>query len=763
MPVAFSLSLSLSLSPSPSLPLSRTTPKCHTSPPTPPKLTRRAVTLLLLHTLLPIPIHAEELLDRDLDLDTAASKPASRFGWTDSPSAPFTRATEADYLSATFISTPPLRETLSSYLRLASALGAAAATLAAGNALSERRSLRATLPLEYDPVGIARYWAIRPDKVAARLALFASELSAYAALLAWDAVVAALDVPVVAVRARGEAWRVGRAEMRERMRAVRLSEGIVRMGPAVIKLGQAAASRPDLFGAAVVRELQGLQDNIVEVFAPEEAVGVIVDELGVRPEKLFEEWSGKPIAGASLGMVFQGRVDGVGVAVKVQRPEVAESVALDCYIVRMLADVATKVVGSRTDFRGAVDEYGCRLFEELDYSNELRNLTKFRALYGHLPKVYVPRAFPKYCSRRVLVTEWVDGEKLIDSELRVREEDLPLVETGMRFALTQLLDKGFLHADMHNGNMLRTKSGSLAYIDFGLVSEVPTSVRESIVCALLHLIHGQYTHLAESFSGLALMRSDEVESDLPLLSAALRDAFESGSETQGPQRFTLIGVVGKLLTLGTSFPLVFNDYFLNNMRCLGMLEGLALSADPEFDVLSVVYPHVARKLLTERAPRYRTALESVVIDPYGRMRWGRLEGLLAQREQGRGRDVAAGDAVVQYLTGKEGGFLREYVMGRVRVEMEGGGVTTRELRDEEGRRRGWAFLRRSPLTKRIRVVLSIVPMMVAAGLQLIGRFGQWGWKGERKSIREVRRRRNENGEWRAFDSMFLRRTRRGEG
>lgn len=200
--------------------------------------------------------------------------------------------------------------------------------------------------------------------------------------------------------------------------------------------------------------------------------------------------------------------------------------------------------------------------------------------------------------------------------------------------------------------VLRTKSGYLAYIDFGLVSEVPTFVRESLVCALVHLIHGEYSMLAECLAGLELMRSDDIQMELPVLSEALREAFEpmvatspnvavstnsngadldASASPTGVRRFrdfTLVGVATKLLMLGTRFPLVFRDYFLNNLRCLGMLEGLALNADPNFSVLGVVYPFVVKKMLMGRSERYRHALESVVLDSYGRMRWRRIDQLL---------------------------------------------------------------------------------------------------------------------------------------
>lgn len=318
--------------------------------------------------------------------------------------------------------------------------------------------------------------------------------------------------------------------------------------------------------------------------------------------------------------------------------------------------------------------------------------------------------------------------------------------------------------------VLKTRSGYLAYIDFGLVSEVPASVRESIVCGLMHLIHGEYTHLAECFTGLALMRSNDIEVDLPLLSEALREAFEPNDQAfaachkRGASRFrhfTLIGIVGKLLGLGTRFPFVFNDYFLNNLRCLGMLEGIALNADPNFNVLGVVYPYVVKRILTDPTPRYRHALESLVIDSYGRMRWSRMEQLLqdvqesaATTMQGHADPVtplgiskaesrkysdnalskentdetASPDLLLTFLTLPSGYFLRKYISAqyvsnferRWRTRVDGhfhrsrpheGALqaTTRELSDDEARERARAFFRSTPIIKRFRVLFWLLP------------------------------------------------------
>lgn len=313
--------------------------------------------------------------------------------------------------------------------------------------LSERKAGRTRLPDVYDPMTIDRYFKLRPDKLLKRMALFAREILYIGSLFARDMTTERVEryMKVKDVEERVEA--------RDRRRAEALREAITRLGPAVIKLGQAAACRPDVFRTSVIRELQKLQDDILEYFPTLDAIEVIYDELGAMPHVLFDYMTPHPIAGASLGMVFRARLEkGTWVAVKVQRPEVAEQIALDCYIVRILASVANVVLRSRTDFRQAVDEYSSRLFEELDYRNELNNMLKFRKLYGSVKGIYLPRVYEGFCSKRVLVTEWVEGVKIVDDDARVRREDLGLVETGIRFALMQLLDRGFLHADMHNGN-----------------------------------------------------------------------------------------------------------------------------------------------------------------------------------------------------------------------------------------------------------------------------------------------------------------------
>ncbi|KAF6004909.1 hypothetical protein F1559_003947 [Cyanidiococcus yangmingshanensis] len=416
---------------------------------------------------------------------------------------------------------------------------------------------------------------------------------------------------------------------RRQRRAVLLRQTLERLGPAFVKLGQALATRPDIIGEAAARELQRLQDDMPH-FSNDEAFRFIRTELGAPPSRVFDSITENPVASASLGQVYKASLDGVDLAVKVQRPGIVERIALDFFVVRMLGELwMHSPWAPRTDLVEAIDEYASRLFEETDYGHEAENMRRFRQLYGSLPGIYVPEVYPEYSSAHVLTMEWVNGRRLIDETATVRRDDIPLIKLGILCSLMQLMETGFLHADPHTGNLLVTEDGSrLVYLDYGLMSEVPQSVQLSIICAVVHLINREYEQLATDFFGLTLMRRDDLDMLLPEFAEALRQTFESEHDNRNPADFTLQGVAENLLRMTVRFPFVMPLYFLNNLRALAMLEGLALNADPSFRIMDILYPYVVRRLLTDPSPQLQRALQELVLTPFGEPRWDRVEKLL---------------------------------------------------------------------------------------------------------------------------------------
>ena len=162
-------------------------------------------------------------------------------------------------------------------------------------------------------------------------------------------------------------------------------------------MGQALSTRPDLVPPEYLEELTRLQDQLPP-FDNAVAYRFIEEELGDSPDMIYAELTESPIAAASLGQVYRGRLKtGEEVAVKVQRPGLAQSIALDTYILRGLAALAMRLVKRiRSDLVGIMDEFAARIFEEMDYNQEGRNAERFAKLYGHMQDVYVPKIYWQY-------------------------------------------------------------------------------------------------------------------------------------------------------------------------------------------------------------------------------------------------------------------------------------------------------------------------------------------------------------------------------
>ncbi|XP_065019346.1 uncharacterized aarF domain-containing protein kinase At1g71810, chloroplastic-like isoform X2 [Musa acuminata AAA Group] len=403
-------------------------------------------------------------------------------------------------------------------------------------------------------------------------------------------------------------------------RAAELRAILLELGPAFVKIAQAVSSRPDVIPPAYLEELSLLQDRITP-FSTEIAFNMIEKELGQPIDILFSEISPEPIAAASLGQVYQARLRSSRkvVAVKVQRPGVQAAISLDIFILRYIAGFVRRAARLNTDLQAVLDEWASSLFREMDYRAEAMNGLKFRKLYGGLQDVFVPEMYLEQSSRRVLIMEWVDGNKL--SEVK----DIYLIEVGVYCSLSQLLDYGFYHADPHPGNLLRTSDGKLAYLDFGMMGEFRQELRDGFIQACLHMVNRDFDALSNDFITLGLLpptaQKDEV-------TKALTGVFQN-AVNKGVRNISFGDLSGNLGRTMYKFKFQIPSYFSLVIRSLAVLEGIAISFDPNYKVLSSSYPWIARKVLTDSSPQLQSTLQTLLYKE-GVFRIDRLESLLTE-------------------------------------------------------------------------------------------------------------------------------------
>ncbi|AFZ00659.1 ABC1 kinase family protein [Calothrix sp. PCC 6303] len=456
-------------------------------------------------------------------------------------------------------------------------------------------------------------------------------------------------------------WQ-GLVEENKLKRATQMRKILTRLGPTFIKVGQALSTRPDLIRQDFLMELIKLQDQL-PAFDNAIAYDLIESQLQRSISEIFSELSPVPVAAASLGQVYRGRLlSGEEVAVKVQRPNLRPLLSLDLYLMRWAAGWLSPWLPLNLghDLTLIVDEFGTKLFEEIDYLNEARNAEKFANNFRNDTRVKVPSIYWRFTSDRVLTLEWINGFKLTDTQ-SIRAAGLDpekVIQIGVTSGLQQLLEHGFFHADPHPGNLFALPDGRMAYIDFGMMDQLDETNKECLVDALVHLVNNDYNELAVDFVNLGFLTpGTDIRPIVPALEAVWKDAL---GKNVGDFNFKTI--TDKFSELVYEYPFRVPAKFALIIRSLITQEGIALSLNPEFKIVEVGYPYVARRLLNGESPALRRRLLNVLFKD-GKFQWERLENLISIARTDNNFDLLpTAQLGFQYLLSDEGKFLRSQLV-----------------------------------------------------------------------------------------------------
>ena len=460
----------------------------------------------------------------------------------------------------------------------------------------------------YDPEAAARYFSQRPLQTLRRFAAIAGPSAGFGARVA-------LDVAT------------GSTQTNEATRAAELLGILAALGPTFIKVGQALSIRSDLLSEAYCEALATLQDACPP-FDDAEARALIAAELGVaRAADVFEDLTPTPIASASLGQVYRGYVDDgderVRVAVKVQRPDVAETIALDLHLLRVVGAPLRKLANLNTDLVGIVDAWGVRFVDELDYRREAKNARNFIDSISQTPladAVFAPKPVEAASSRRVLATRWVDGQRL-DADVgadddTARKRVSALCGVAMNAYLTMMLETGLLHADPHPGNLIvEADTGRLAILDWGLVTELDPGLQVAYIEHIAHLVAKDYASVPADLVKLGFVPEGYEEAiaggDAVQVLSDVYTAFAGGG---GAAKIDVPEVVGEMRALADRQGNLFRlpPYFAYIARAFSVLEGIGLQNDPDYAIVGECLPYVSQRLLSDPSPRVAGALDTFV-------------------------------------------------------------------------------------------------------------------------------------------------------
>lgn len=370
------------------------------------------------------------------------------------------------------------------------------------------------------------------------------------------------------------------------------------LGPTFIKLGQILSTRADLLPAEYIEELSTLQDRVPPITLAE-VHAQIRESLGKDPKELFASIDSEPLAAASIAQVHRAvTLNGEEVAIKVQRPGIADQIRADVSVLQYLARLLEAVVEETGIYTptGIVEEFDRAIHEELDFLNEAANI---RAFYrNHLERKYlrIPKVYDELSSRTVLTLEFIPGVKISQADLS-RHDRSALARNIVEASFRQLFEDGLFHGDPHPGNILVLEGDVIALLDFGIAGRVTKQMQETLVILVLSIALKDADSVARILYRLG---APDTRSNL----LGFKNDIEGILTQHLPSSMTLGSVntrhlLRDLFDLAVKYRIRIPKEYALLSRASVAIEGVLRSLHPDLKIAEVALPY-ARELLVGR-------------------------------------------------------------------------------------------------------------------------------------------------------------------
>jgi ubiquinone biosynthesis protein len=371
----------------------------------------------------------------------------------------------------------------------------------------------------------------------------------------------------------------------------RIRLALEELGPTFIKFGQIASTRTELLPPELIAELHKLQDQVAP--APFSQVRPVIEEYCGCVEEAFARIDEEPVGSASLSIVYRGELkDGTKVALKVQRPGIAEIIEVDLII---LQSMARRVEGAFPDLRvynpsGMVREFATQIRRELDFVRDGKNADRLALNMKGIPGVRCPKIYWEHSGPRLLVMEYIEGVRIDDVEGIRKSGNMPreIAHTGFRAYMKQIFEDGFFHGDPHPGNLIVTKGGDIVFLDFGIMGVIRPEKRFIFINIIGSILENDVDTLIRSLEQLGIqIRPDQLEGLRDDLYIALMDYNEFQL-----REVNIAQLIHELTAIMRRYNMQVPMNLMLMLKVIMMVADLGMALDPQFRFNAYMTPYM---------------------------------------------------------------------------------------------------------------------------------------------------------------------------
>lgn len=422
-----------------------------------------------------------------------------------------------------------------------------------------------------------------------------------------------------------------------------LRQALEELGPTFVKIAQVLSTRPDILSEPYIEEFQKLQDDVrPEQFSSIQ--NIIEAELGDNLDLIFAEFKAKPIASASIAQVHAGKLrDGTKVVIKVKRPGIEEKIFNDLRLLKQVS-LVIKFIPQTSVWNPpeVVDELWESLEMELNFLNEAENIQRFREIHKDIKYIRIPRVYPEYSSRNVLVMDYIEGIKVTE-KIALVEAGYDLEEICAKIIynfMFQVFEQGVFHADLHPGNILISEN-KIAYLDFGLVAHLNERLRKHFNTLLTGIVQGDMDQVVNSIIHIGVKKGKLDRGQLHTEIEHLYNNYVTASIYD----LDIPNLVEEIFRICRQNRIAFPRDITLLIKGLLVLEGLISRLAPGMAIIDLMAPFIRGQILKSRDTR-QEALRYAV----GLQRMARSGLRLPDKILEILNKVAAGKATIQLET-----------------------------------------------------------------------------------------------------------------
>ncbi len=353
------------------------------------------------------------------------------------------------------------------------------------------------------------------------------------------------------------------------------------LGPTAIKIGQILSSRPDLLPAGVGAPLLRLQEQI----APFDSGGITktIEAAFARPfDELFDSFNLTPVASASIAQVHRARLkDGRDVAVKIRRPGISRVVKNDMRILNFIPKVLSRLPGMKAvPLPELISDIQVPIEQQLDFHLEAANNRRFRQAFALVEHIRIPALVEELCTENVLTMEYLDRLQRTDSTGFSASERQTAVLAGLRALYKMIFIDGFIHADMHPGNVFIRECGEFVILDTGLVAILDETDQRDFVDFFFGLVNNESRVCARIVYDNASYRDKNC--DVEGFQAAMAELIGRHSALKSHE-FEVALFVYQLIELQRRFKIRGSTKFMMTILSMVVFDGICKQLYPDCD------------------------------------------------------------------------------------------------------------------------------------------------------------------------------------